>query len=119
MRLLRVEHGGKCAALNAAIPQSKNEILLLTDVRQVVAPDSLQAMIDCFADPTVGAVSGELLIREGERHDEADTGLYWRFETWIRKKLSAIDSIFGATGPFYSLRRELAVPTANSAVVSA
>lgn len=109
VRLLRVERGGKGAALNAGIPQSKNEILLLTDVRQVVAPDSLQALIDCFADPSVGAVSGELLIRKAARHDETDTGLYWRYESWIRNKLSDIDSIFGATGPLYALRRELAV----------
>lgn len=110
VRLLRVAHGGKGAALNAGIPQSRNEILLLTDARQVVAPDSLQALIDCLADPTVGAVSGELLIRGGARHDETDIGLYWRYETWIRTKLSDIDSIFGATGPLYALRRELAVP---------
>jgi poly-beta-1,6-N-acetyl-D-glucosamine synthase len=110
VRLLRVAHGGKGAALNAGIPQSRNEILLLTDARQVVAPDSLQALIDCFADPSVGAVSGELVIRGGARHDETDIGLYWRYETWIRNKLSDIDSIFGATGPLYALRRELAVP---------
>jgi poly-beta-1,6-N-acetyl-D-glucosamine synthase len=109
VRLLRVDRGGKGAALNVAIPQCRNEILLLTDVRQVVARDSLQALIDCFADPSVGAVSGELLIRGGARHDETDIGLYWRYETWIRNKLSEIDSIFGATGPLYALRRELAV----------
>src|SRR5580704_2123061 len=38
VRLLRVPHGGKCAALNAAIPQARNEILLLTDIRQIVEP---------------------------------------------------------------------------------
>lgn len=110
VRLLRVERGGKCAALNAAIRQARNEILLLTDVRQAVAPESLQHMVDCFADPAVGAVSGELLIREGASHDAADIGLYWRYETWIRNRLSEVDSMFGATGPFYALRRELAVP---------
>lgn len=110
VRLLRLERGGKCAALNAAIPQARNEILLLTDVRQTLAPDSLQWMAECFADPSVGAVSGELVIRKGATHDEGDIGLYWRFETWIRNRLSDIDSMFGATGPFYALRRELAVP---------
>jgi poly-beta-1,6-N-acetyl-D-glucosamine synthase len=110
VRLLRVPRGGKCAALNAAIPQARNEILLLTDIRQMVEPESLQAMVDCFADSTVGAVSGELVIRQGASHDEADIGLYWRYESWIRNRLSDVDSIFGATGPFYALRRELAVP---------
>src|SRR5580692_2461895 len=69
VRLLRVPRGGKCAALNAAIPQARNEILLLTDIRQTLAPESLQALIDCFADPSVGAVSGELLIRKGDTRD--------------------------------------------------
>jgi cellulose synthase/poly-beta-1,6-N-acetylglucosamine synthase-like glycosyltransferase len=110
VRLLRVERGGKCAALNAGIPQMHNEILLLTDIRQEVERDSLQFLIDCFADASVGAVSGELVIRQGASYSEADIGLYWRFETWIRNRLSDIDSIFGATGPFYALRRELAVP---------
>jgi biofilm PGA synthesis N-glycosyltransferase PgaC len=110
VRLLRMPRGGKCAALNTAIPQARNEILLLTDIRQTLAPESLQALIDCFADPSVGAVSGELLIRKGDTHDQADIGLYWRYESWIRNCLSSIDSIFGATGPFYALRRELAVP---------
>lgn len=110
VRLIRMSRGGKCAALNTAIPQARNEILLLTDIRQTLAPDSLQALVDCFADPSVGAVSGELLIRKGDTHDQADIGLYWRYESWIRNCLSAVDSIFGATGPFYALRRELAVP---------
>jgi poly-beta-1,6-N-acetyl-D-glucosamine synthase len=110
VRLLRIPRGGKCAALNAGIAQSRNEILLLTDVRQKLAPESLQALIDCFADSDVGAVSGDLVIREGTSSDEASTGLYWRYESWIRRNLSCMDSIFGATGPFYAMRRKLAVP---------
>jgi len=110
VRLLQVPRGGKCAALNAAIPQARNEILLLTDMRQTVAADSLQALMDCFADSAVGVVSGELIIRKGASHDEADIGLYRLYENWIRNCLSDVDSIFGALGSFYALRRELAVP---------
>ncbi|HTV57383.1 MAG TPA: glycosyltransferase family 2 protein [Verrucomicrobiae bacterium] len=110
VNLLRVPRGGKCAALNAGISQSRNEILLLTDVRQKLDPDSLQALMDCFADPAVGAASGELVVRQGTNSDEASTGLYWRYESWIRRNLSQVDSMFGATGPFYALRRDLAVP---------
>jgi poly-beta-1,6-N-acetyl-D-glucosamine synthase len=110
VQLIEIPHGGKCAALNAAISRAKNEILLLTDVRQTLSGDSLQALINCFADISVGVVSGELKIRKGMNEDEASTGLYWRYESWIRQRLSSIDSIFGATGPFYAMRRELAVP---------
>jgi biofilm PGA synthesis N-glycosyltransferase PgaC len=108
--VIEIPHSGKCTALNEAISRAKNEILFFTDVRQTIASDSLQALIDCFADPSVGVVSGELKIRKGRNQDEASTGLYWRYEIWIRQRLSSIDSIFGATGCFYAMRRELAVP---------
>jgi poly-beta-1,6-N-acetyl-D-glucosamine synthase len=108
--LLTLPRGGKPAALNAAIPTARGEILVLTDVRQELDPASVRLLVEAFADPLVGAVSGELLIRSGARPDEFDIALYWRFESWIRNRLSAIDSMFGATGPFYAIRRELAVP---------
>lgn len=110
VRLLHVPHGGKPAALNAGIPKTRNEILLLTDVRQELEKDSLRRLLSCFADPTVGVVSGELIIRQGDSLAEANIGLYWRFESWIRNRLSDLDSMMGATGPFYAIRRELVVP---------
>jgi poly-beta-1,6-N-acetyl-D-glucosamine synthase len=110
VRLLRLPRSGKPAALNAAIAQARGEILVLTDVRQVLAPDSAGLIVQAFADPQVGAVSGELVIREGAGLTQANIGLYWKFESWVRERLSSIDSMFGATGPFYALRRELAVP---------
>jgi cellulose synthase/poly-beta-1,6-N-acetylglucosamine synthase-like glycosyltransferase len=110
VRLLHVPHGGKPAALNAGVPTTRNSILLLTDIRQVLEPDSLRSMVRCFADPTVGVVSGELIIRRGDNLAEENIGLYWRFETWIRNRLSDIDSMLGATGPFYAIRRELMAP---------
>ncbi len=105
----RIESSGKPSAVNLGISLAKNEILVLTDVRQTLDPDSLRNVIACFGDPQVGAVSGELLIRTGLSHEEADTGLYWRYEVFIRKQMSRIDSTFGTNGPFYAIRRSLAV----------
>ena len=110
VRLLRVPQGGKPAALTAGIPLTRNELLLLTDVRQEIEPDALRHMVACFGDPAVGVVSGELLIRSGETQAEGNVGLYWRYESWIRQCLSNIDSMLGATGPFYMIRRELTQP---------
>jgi poly-beta-1,6-N-acetyl-D-glucosamine synthase len=110
LRLLRTAPAGKPAAVNVGIAAARGEILLLTDVRQELDPASLRALVACFADWTVGAVSGTLRIRSGSSHAEADIGLYWRYETWMRERLARRDSMFGATGPFYALRRSLAVP---------
>jgi glycosyltransferase involved in cell wall biosynthesis len=103
-------HGGKAAALNHAMSVATGEILFFTDLRQYLEPESLEQLIACFADPEIGVVSGELIIRDGESEEEANVGLYWKYEKWIRKNLSVIDSIAGATGCIYAMRRNLAVP---------
>jgi len=110
VRLLRLARGGKAAALNAGIEQAKGEILFFTDVRQTLAPDSLRHLVACLADPTVGSVTGELHIVTGDRQEEIDMGLYWRYEVWARKQMTRIDSIFGATGCIYAMPRALVRP---------
>ena len=110
VRLTQIPASGKAVALNTALQQATGEILLYTDVRQRLAPDSLSHLVACFADPKVGIVSGELVILEGETLEESSVGLYWKYEKWIRKGQSAMDSILGATGAIYAVRRSLAAP---------
>jgi len=110
VRLLRQPPRGKPAALNAALQVASGEIVVFTDVRQPLAPDSLRRLAACFADSEVGAVSGELRILGSDGSAEAAIGAYWRFESWIRRSLSQIDSMLGATGPFYAIRRWLVCP---------
>ncbi len=105
----RNEFQGKSAAINIGIAHATGEILVLTDVRQTLDPEAIRNVVACFGDPSVGAVSGELSIRRGVSAEEADTGLYWKYEIFIRKHMSRLDSTFGANGPFYALRRSLAV----------
>jgi cellulose synthase/poly-beta-1,6-N-acetylglucosamine synthase-like glycosyltransferase len=110
LKFLRVTAGGKCAAISAAVPLTSSELLLMTDVRQILAPNSLRELVANLADPTVGAVSGEMRIRNPDTLEESSVSLYWRFETWIRHSLSRIDSMLGVTGPFYVIRRSLFIP---------
>ena len=113
IELIRLPHGGKPAALNVGFQRARNEILVLTDVRQTINRECMKGLVSCFADPNVGVVSGELLIRPGDLTEQVDIGLYWRFETWMRRELARLDSIFGATGPIYAIRRSLAVELPN------
>ena len=110
VRLVRAPRGGKCAAINLGIARATGELLFFTDVRQALDPTCLRYLVACFADPRVGVASGGLRIRSSGSQGEQAVGLYWRFEIWIRDRLSDIDSIFGATGAIYAMRRELAVP---------
>lgn len=111
IRLLRITRAGKAAALNAALAEATGEILFFTDVRQDLDPQSLANLAANFADPTVGAVTGELRFLDPARHgQQADMELYWRYELWVRRRHSRIDSIFTTTGCIYALRRCLALP---------
>jgi len=109
VQLWPVLRGGKAAALNLGISKATNEILILTDVRQRLAVESVRRLVGCFGDPEVGVASGELSILQGQTDEETDTRLYWNYEVWIRKHMSTLDSTFGANGPFYAMRRALAV----------
>ena len=69
--LIRLERAGKAEAINAGLASARGEILFFTDVRQPLDPASLARLVECFADPAVGAASGELFIGEGETRAHA------------------------------------------------
>jgi poly-beta-1,6-N-acetyl-D-glucosamine synthase len=115
--LLRVEAGGKPAALNAAVPHARGNLLFLTDVRQILQPDCLRRLVAVMADPQVGVVSGDLRIAQGADEEERNTILYWRYENWIRGNLARVDSMLGATGPVYLIRRSLYAPIPADALL--
>ncbi len=108
---------GKGPALNRGMEIASREIFVFTDVRQRLASDSLRMLMENFSDPAVGAVSAELQIETGSSHEEADIGAYWKYERWIRVKLSELDSIFGASGSYYAMRRELVVPLPSNTLL--
>ncbi len=108
--LIRVPHAGKAAALNAAFRVATGEILFFTDVRQPLDPAALRHLVANFADPTVGAVTGEMRLFRPGAGEQADMDLYWRYEVWARSRQSRIDSIFTATGCVYAMRRSLVEP---------
>jgi len=108
--LLSVPRGGKVAALNHALPHATGEIVFFTDVRQPLDPRALAHLVANFADPTIGAASGELRLLRGDTGRQADMEIYWRYELWTRKRHSAIDSIYATTGCIYAMRRGLIRP---------
>jgi cellulose synthase/poly-beta-1,6-N-acetylglucosamine synthase-like glycosyltransferase len=109
VRKIVIPASGKPAALNAALAQATAELLFYTDVRQTLDPLSLRKIVACFGDPAVGVVSGELVILDGHNEEEIAVGAYWRYEKWVRLRMSALHSFPGATGCIYAIRRSLAV----------
>lgn len=103
--------GGKAQALNHGVAAATGEILLFMDTRQSVDPDAVSALVPFFADPSVGAVSGELHLETPDGRPSPDAlGIYWKIEKLVRKLESATGSVVGATGAIFALRRELYDP---------
>ena len=106
--LMKPVSQGKAAGLNDAIKLATGEVLLFTDARQQIESDALRLLIENFADPDVGAASGELMLGDPASGETGTgMGLYWRIEKKIRELESASGSVAGATGAIYCARRSL------------
>jgi biofilm PGA synthesis N-glycosyltransferase PgaC len=101
---------GKACGLNDAMSLAQGEIVIFTDARQKIESEAVRLLLENFADPRVGAVSGELMLGNPESGDEGrGMGLYWRIEKRVRELEAASGSVVGATGALYAVRRE-AIP---------
>jgi len=106
--LIKPVSQGKAAGLNDALKLATGEVLLFTDARQQIEPGALRLLIENFADPDVGAASGELMLGDPATGETGKgMGLYWRIEKKIRELESASGSVVGATGAIYCARRSL------------
>jgi len=91
---------GKPTGFNTIAATATGELLLLNDVRQPLAPGSMRSLARALADPSVGVATGNLVL-EGE----AGSGVYWRYENWIRQQESRFRGVVGMTGPIGMVRR--------------
>jgi biofilm PGA synthesis N-glycosyltransferase PgaC len=109
---------GKAAGLNDAVRLASGEVLLFTDARQHIEPGALRLLIENFADPDVGAASGELMLGDPNTGETGKgMGLYWRIEKKIRDLESASGSVVGATGAIYCARRSLLEPLPEGTIL--
>jgi cellulose synthase/poly-beta-1,6-N-acetylglucosamine synthase-like glycosyltransferase len=100
---------GKAVALNAGSVLAKGEILVFADIRQTWQPDAIRLLLENFADPQVGGVSGDLLLRDAAGM-LAGVALYWHYEKMLRRLEGRIWSVVGVTGAISAVRRSLFQP---------
>jgi len=109
---------GKPAVLNELVPRARGDIVVLSDVRQKFEPSVIRSFVRSFADPRVGAVSGEVILTtEGGTVVTEGSGLYWRYETFIRSRECMVDSSIAVTGPIYAIRKELFEPIPSDTII--
>lgn len=114
-------HVGKAVALNHGMAEAHGEIICFADARQSIALDGLSNLVADFADPSVGCVSGELILRATSTSPSVVSsegiGLYWRIEKCIRQWETLAGSTVGATGAFYAVRKDLLSPLLENTIL--
>jgi biofilm PGA synthesis N-glycosyltransferase PgaC len=110
---------GKPAVLNDLVPKARGEIVVLADARQRFDRGALRALVGPFADPRVGAVSGELVLSPNDDGTLVGdcVGFYWRYEKFIRRHESRAESTPGVTGAIYAIRRDLFQPIPEDTIL--
>ncbi len=107
VRLLELNRGGKSSAINKAMEHAKGAVIVFSDANTVYTPGAVKRLVRRFG-PKVGSVCGRLVYRNTEKAASGrGEGLYWRYETFLKKLESRLGFIAGANGAIYAIRGEL------------
>jgi cellulose synthase/poly-beta-1,6-N-acetylglucosamine synthase-like glycosyltransferase len=107
---------GKAAVLNASFPELRGEIVLLSDANTQTDPQALRRIVRWFRDPNVGVVCGRLILTDPATGRNVD-GLYWKYETFLKKHEGRLGALLGANGGIYAIRRSLQAPIPQETIV--
>lgn len=103
------ERQGKTAALNRGIHFVKTPLVVFTDANTDLNREALRKIVHAFTNPKVGCVAGEKRIAVQVKDNAASggEGLYWKYESTLKKLDSRLYSAAGAAGELFAIRREL------------
>lgn len=113
------ERRGKTAALNHGLALVKSELVVMTDANTMLNPESIQEIVRCFMDPKVACVAGEKRVaarHEGQAAAESE-GLYWKYESTLKRWDGELYSAMGAAGELCAIRRSLYEPMPENALL--
>ena len=103
------ERKGKTAALKHGLRELKTRYVAFTDANTMINSGALREIARLFSDPTVGCVSGEKRVaarKAGEMAAEGE-GLYWKYESTLKRWDSELYSAMGAAGELYAIDPKL------------
>lgn len=103
------ERSGKINAMNRAMPKVKSPIVVFSDANTLLGKDSIKHIVACFANDKVGCVSGEKRIfnKDKDAAAGAGEGLYWKYESTLKKWDAELYSVVGAAGELFAIRTAL------------
>ena len=113
------ERRGKSAALKHGLQELKTRYVAFTDANTMINPGAMKEIARLFTDPTVGCVSGEKRVaarKEGQMAAEGE-GLYWRYESTLKRWDSELFSAMGAAGELYAIDPQLVREVPDNALL--
>ena len=118
VRLLhQPERRGKIAAMNRAVPFATGEVLIFSDANAMIEPQAIRALVANFADPQVACVGGIKRIRTSASVQARGESAYWRYEAYLKKLDSTVNTAIGAIGELFAIRRALWQPMDNDLLI--
>jgi len=117
--LHQVARRGKAAAMNRAMSFIKEPFVIFCDANTELNTACVKEMVKFYADPKVGAVAGEKKIYQPlqTKAASAGEGLYWKYESFLKKQDSDFYTVVGAAGELFSLRTELYQPVEEGVLI--
>lgn len=117
VRLLhRPERRGKMDAINRAMKEAGGEIVVFSDANNEYPPDALRELVAPFADRRVGASTGAKLIAADSSRLAASEGLYWKYESFIKRQESRLGCCVAVAGEILAVRRDLYSPPPSQVI---
>ncbi|NPV76045.1 MAG: glycosyltransferase family 2 protein [Anaerolineae bacterium] len=110
------ERRGKMAAITRALRLAHGEIIVFSDANNHYKADTVKILVRSFADPTIGAVSGAKHIIEDGKPLGSSEGLYWKYESFLKKQETRLGSCIGVTGEILAIRRKLFVEPSTQVI---
>ncbi|MBL0153651.1 MAG: glycosyltransferase family 2 protein [Chitinophagaceae bacterium] len=103
------ERNGKIGAMNRGMRFVKTPIVIFSDANTMLGKESVRRMVHLFSNPKVGCVSGEKRIfnKENDTASGAGEGLYWKYESALKKWDAELYSVVGAAGELFGIRTAL------------
>jgi len=103
------ERNGKISAMNRGMKFVTTPIVIFSDANTMLGRESVKRIVDLFCNPKVGCVSGEkrIINKEEDVASGAGEGLYWRYESALKKWDAELYSVVGAAGELFAIRTEL------------
>jgi hypothetical protein len=109
VRLVRqAERCGKTAGINRIAPLARGDVFVHTDANVMFGRGAVRALAAAFANPRAGVALGEVTFANADRPGVASgEGLYWRFESWVKRVEAERGLLAVANGGIYAIRRPL------------